>query len=171
MQRPIRPAWLIRQAYELAGEGAGQPRNADLRRAVSAAYYALYHQFCICAANHLIPAGSQETRFRLTRNFQHNAVRQVCDWIASPSNPPANVGPTVLELRANTRVRDIAIAFQTLIEARHEADYDHMADFTRAETISLVDLADDAIATLNAIRGSRDYQALMAFVAFKSNVR
>jgi hypothetical protein len=44
MQRPIKPEWLLRQADDLAGRvaGVGQPRNADLRRATSAAYYALY---------------------------------------------------------------------------------------------------------------------------------
>lgn len=40
MKREIKPLWLIRLARELGGVEAsrGQPRNTDLRRAVSTAY-------------------------------------------------------------------------------------------------------------------------------------
>jgi hypothetical protein len=172
MQRPIRPEWLIRQADELAGRWAtaGQPRNADLRRAVSSAYYALYHHLVLGAAKHLLPLCSEEDCWHLCRLFQHTAVREVFDWIARPGPPPARVAYSVKRLRANVPLRDVAIAFQQLQQARYDADYNHIADFTRPETLSLIDTAEDAISKLIAARRTDDYERLVAFLALKSKL-
>src|SRR5712692_884949 len=60
MQRPIKPEWLLRLARELAGEraGQGQPRNTNLRRATSSAYYALFHGIALAVADEALPSAS-----------------------------------------------------------------------------------------------------------------
>jgi predicted lipid-binding transport protein (Tim44 family) len=67
-------------------------------------------------------------------------------------------------------LRDVAIAFQQLQQARYDADYNHMADFTRPETLSLVQTAEDAMRKLNAARTTGDYERLVAFLALKSKL-
>src|SRR4051812_32142660 len=99
MQRPIKPEWLLRQANDLAKRGspcAGQPRNADLRRATSAAYYALFHHIVLGATEHLLPTCSEDDRYRFARHYQHFGVRQVCDWVVGPKAPPGRVRATML---------------------------------------------------------------------------
>lgn len=66
MQRSITPEWLIRQAKQLGGAtaGVGQPRNADLRRAVSDPYYALFHFIVLACVESLMPACPEEDHLR-----------------------------------------------------------------------------------------------------------
>ena len=56
----MNPNALIRIARYLASTGtgvnAGRPNQADLRRAVSTTYYALFHALARCCANTLIGA-------------------------------------------------------------------------------------------------------------------
>jgi hypothetical protein len=63
--------------------------NADLRRAVSAAYYALFHKLTLTAAEALLPAATQEQRWQLGRHFGHGEMRRVCEWVTGPPSPPA----------------------------------------------------------------------------------
>jgi hypothetical protein len=88
MQRAIRPSWLLRQARELAGDGRGQPRNADLRRAASASYYALYHHIVLEAVAHVMPGCSEEHRLSATRNFEHSGAKVVCGGVENPNSAP-----------------------------------------------------------------------------------
>jgi len=50
----IQPDGLLDHARALAGSGPGRPPDADLRRGVSAAYYAVFHDLTDRAARHLI---------------------------------------------------------------------------------------------------------------------
>ena len=170
MQRSIRPIWLLRQADELGGrgKGAGQPRNADLRRAVSAAYYALYHELVLRAAAHLLPGCPDEDRWRISRLFTHRSVRQVCDWVVGPGDPPPRLKLAMLAIRNSSALLDVALAFQTLQQSRYEADYDHLADFTRPATLNLIDQVRDAIAKLKRMEESESYERLMAQIAMHS---
>lgn len=156
MQRPIKPEWLLRQADELGYRGAiaGQPRNANLRRAVSSAYYALFHHIVLALANHSLPHCSTDDQYRFARHVQHRAVRRVCDQVVGPKQPPPKVRMAILAVRADTTLNDVSLAFQTLQEARHRADYDHLASHNKAETLTLIDQARDAITKINASTGT-----------------
>lgn len=172
MQRPIRPDWLLRQADELAGRGAGsgQPRNADLRRAVSAAYYALFHALVGAAVEHVLPGCSNDDRFRMARHYQHAAIKRVCTWVVPPTTPPERVRAAMLKVRSDTDLLDIADAFIQLQEARHEADYDHLADFSRPGSLALIDMSWDACDKLNASIGTPSSELFLAHVTMASKV-
>ena len=66
---------LIEQARHLAKRESKRPRQASLRRAVSTAYYALFHLLTTSAA-----ANWRISRQRpvLARAFDHSAMREVC---------------------------------------------------------------------------------------------
>ena len=53
----IQPDGLLDHARALAESGPGRPPDADLRRGVSAAYYAVFHDLTDRAARHLIGIG------------------------------------------------------------------------------------------------------------------
>lgn len=173
MQRDIRPGWLLRQADELAyrGQGAGQPRNTNLRGAVSAAYYALFHALVLSTTQQLLPGGTDAERWRLARSFNHGNIRQVCDWVLGSGGAPRVSAPLVVTVRANTALRDVALAFQTLQEARHGADYDHLADFTKAGALTLIDQSRDAVTKLAAAQGSTDLQRFLSLIALRPALR
>jgi hypothetical protein len=169
VQRAIRPARLIRQAHELAGpEQRGQPRNANLRRAVSAAYYALFHHIALATSCHLLPSASETDQYALARCVQHAAVKDVCRWVTA--QPPAGLEPSLRSVRAVPELLDVSVSFPLLLDARERADYDHMASFTKAEVLSHVEAAEDSIVKLDGVKSS-EREIYLACIALRSSAR
>ena len=171
MQRPIKPEWLLRQADVLAGRsgGQGQPINADLRRAVSAAYYALFHHLALLAADQLLPNGTQQDRWRFTRHMQHTAMLRVCEWTLGKA-PPLRYRQLFAPLGNDPRLVDVAIAFQALQQERHSADYDHEASYTKPQVLNLIDLARDAIQKADSLVGRNILQVFLLHMAITSKM-
>jgi hypothetical protein len=65
-------------------------------------------------------------------------------------------------------LRRIARAFVDLQDARHTADYDHMASFPKATTQRHVDAAENALALLAAHAEDAHVQRFLALVLFRS---
>lgn len=109
---------LIATAKELAVSGRGRPRNSNLRRAVSTAYYALFHCLATDCADLLVGgrgANRSDTAWRQAyRALEHGNARRQCsrDEI---SRFPAGI-------------RDFADAFVEAQGKRHAADYDPRLD-------------------------------------------
>lgn len=175
MGRPIRPDWLLRQADDLGYRdgGPGRPRNANLRRSVSSAYYALFHALGLAMARHLLPNGTADDQYRATRSVNHGALRTVCEWITGSSRAPHHSAVAVDRLRENQDVVDIATTFLTLWDARASADYDHLASFTKIDTLNYVDLARDAVEKLAGIpqETPQDGESLLSLIALRTSVR
>lgn len=132
----MNPFDFIATARELAALGArGRPRQSNLRRAVSSAYYALFHCLATCCADLLVGGpGSNRSRsaWRQTyRGLQHGFARQRCQ------HPNVAVFPVEIQHFART--------FSEMQQDRHRADYDPDSTFVKAEVIHLIDLAEDAI--------------------------
>ena len=166
MQRPIRPRWLLRQATELTGEGRGQPRNADLRRAASAAYYALFHAISLETTRHVLPDASSAEIQEASRLVAHSSVRDVCGYV-SGATPPKRIAPIVDRLRGNRPVSTVATSFLSLNEAREEADYDHLADFTRPRVRALIVSASTSVATLTADERPGAFGSFLGLIALR----
>ncbi len=172
MQRPIRPAWLLRLAHDLVPEhaGQGQPRNTDLRTAISRAYYALFHSITRAAAEHALPGASEEEKNAFTRHVGHTAIKQVCGWINGGDHPAA-VAATVARLRQNSNVSDVAATFIALHQAREEADYDHDADITRPTTLGLIQRSEAAVQIVEADAGTDEFRSFLGLLSLKMSVR
>ncbi len=175
MQREIQPPRLLLQASRLARppHGTDQARNADLRRAVSAAYYAVFHSLTVSAAQHLLPNGAREDRLRLTRSFDHGAVADVCGWLLGAAGPRTSspARPIVQPLLTNAKLVSVAEAFLRLQQQRHRADYDHLAAFSQSLVLSHIGLAKLAIANIRQLCGSHDGQAFFVLVAMQKALR
>lgn len=160
MRRPVQPDELIRLAYELAGwnAGPGRPRTAWLRRAISSAYYALFHELVGWSVQHVLcdATDRDEERWAVARWYQHGDVRQVCEWVSSLATPGSRAAPKAVESlfggsgapgQIPAGLVTVAVGFTALHSARQRADYDHAMDVTRKETLALVETAEEAIGT------------------------
>jgi hypothetical protein len=133
----MNPDHLLDQALSLAmASPAGAPRQADLRRAISASYYALFH-FALTAATDLVLGRSARRKtpnlyVRAYRTVEHSELRK-------RSNEIRNSG-------ASTGIVDFADAIVELQEARHRADYDPLFRIKRSEAVNKVFTAVVAIA-------------------------
>ena len=152
---------LLRIARHLAagsvGSGRGRPRQTDLCRAVSAAYYAMFHALAQCCADLL--AGStaaarrQEAWRQIYRALEHGLARSQC------SNPAAMH-------RFPPEIRKFAEVFVAMQRERHHADYDPGITFSRDRVRQFIYQVEEAIAEFNAAdRGQR--RAFSLYVLFR----
>lgn len=171
MKRPIRPTWLLRLAHELVPEqaGQGQPRNTDLRRAISTAYYALFHAITRAAAQHALPGAPESEQNAFTRHVGHKAIKDVCAWI-NGGTPPPGVTATVERLRNNPKISDLAATFIALHQAREGADYDHDADITRPTTLGLIERSETAVQVAEAEAATDDFQSFLGLLSLKLTI-
>lgn len=171
MQRDIRPAWLIRLAGELGGRdaGQGQPRNTNLRRSASTAYCALFHRLTLSTARSVLPNTEDQEIHGLARHVSHSALKQVSSYVAGQT-PPKHLDAVVDRLRLNHEVSALAATFVELQEQREDADYNHLADFTRPGVLGLVDRAKKAIELIDEHAQSDDFQAFFGLIALRTSI-
>jgi len=72
----------------------------------------------------------------------------VCAWIANPGSAPEHVRDIVKTLGATTGILNVALAFPDLLQARHQADYDHCRGFSKPGAVQLIEDAEAAVRAL-----------------------
>ena len=75
----VNPRDLLETARRPAESGASHPTQTDLRRAVSTAYYALFHCLAAAAADLLTGNGSRGPEWhQVYRALEHGKARKAC---------------------------------------------------------------------------------------------
>lgn len=197
MRDPIDPARLLSQAEDLAGvdAGPGRPNTTDHRRAVSAAYYALFHELVLASARHVLPKGVPDQEvWGITRWINHRDVRAVCQAViacaGSREKPLALAGlPKGLSRSAEpiwralsvpqangTRIANVsshlhvvAAFFVALHDARQSADYDHSATFSKRIALEHVQEASLAAEWLRERADSDEFQRFFAWIIARAS--
>lgn len=141
---------LLEQARHLATRERVHPKQASLRRAVSAAYYALFHLLIDEATSTLVAVQALHARF--ARGFAHADMKDCSKAYASLTPSPAQLANLSGGLAIPAELQQVASAFVELQEARHEADYNVGIRFTRMQVNDLVALADAAFVSWQAVR-------------------
>jgi hypothetical protein len=107
----------------------------------------------------------------MTRSVGHDQLETVCGWIRSSAT---DQGPehsrSLINSLHGTAIRDVAAAFCDLQAARHRADYDHLADFTKTDTLAYIQDAETAMARFTAA-SARDPEAFLTLIALKSGIK
>ena len=123
-----------------------------MRRAVSSAYYGLFHRLTT-AGSMLFATGGEPLRFQAARAFNHGAMRKVCDaYVRSPARP---FSPGLEQLNPSApdqRLIGVADAFAQLQEGRHAADYDLSLMIQAVYAVGLIRMAEAALADFDAIQ-------------------
>ncbi len=144
---------LLQQAKELVHKNPNNPTQADLRRSVSAAYYALFHllifEACLNWSNDISRPG-------LARMFDHGVMKKVSKKTIDASKMPyAGEDPVIVN-----KLRSFAGLFVQLQQQRHEADYNIMDAWTLTQSLKEMLAANRAFEIWQEIRTeniSRDY--------------
>jgi hypothetical protein len=133
------PVDLVALAEHLAKREPKKPRQASLRRAVSSAYYALFHRLVEEGTLRLVPNKPAKLRLQAGRAFAHGEMKNVCQLFAK-ANGPDNLSH-LLNTPLENELNSVAAAFVDLQELRHRADYNLMEPFTKLEALEAVSLA------------------------------
>ena len=124
----------------------GAPKRADLRRAVSTAYYAVFHFLSKAAADALVGSTKSGSAAHtiVYRAFEHRRMHAACRE-ASKQKLDAKLSNASGFVRFDESLRSGASAFVELQDRRHRADYDPNFAITTSETKSAIDMAETAI--------------------------
>lgn len=130
---------LLGTARRLARANPGKPRQSDLKRAISTAYYALFHALAKDCADRLVGTGRDrpDKAWRHAyRALNHGDVKNACKQLRSLGFP--------------TELIQVGDIFQGLMVQRHSADYDPTHRVTRADALAVIALAEEGIAKLGS---------------------
>ena len=136
-----------------------QPLQDSLRRAVSTAYYAMFHALSNSNADCLVGVPhdplSEHTWSRVYRGLNHNSARR-----------------NLLQDRHlfSPQVRHFAVTFAQLQDQRHRADYDPSTTFTLIQTLDWIDSAEVAIeGFMQTDADERKMVAIQSLIGRRSN--
>ena len=143
---------LIEAAELLLAVNSGQPKQAMLKRAVSTAYYALFHALAHTNVDALLGWRMQSPRYweivtPVYRLIEHGAAKQAFDKLA-------RVHPT-----EDVFIK-IGSAFAELQKQRMTADYDPKPSFTLSGVRELIAVAQEAVGDVRSLK--RDDRRLLA---------
>ena len=137
---------LLSQARHLS-DGT-QPTQADVRRAVSSAYYAVFHMLIAEATSNWSNA---KLRPALSRAYDHGTMKNASNRVMSPRDYPyTEEDPAVVDA-----LRFVARSFVQLQENRHFADYNLTKDLDPTDGVDQVKLAEKIFDIWPSIRDAQ----------------
>lgn len=148
----LNPEHLLEQADALiVPPPAGPPRQVNVRRAISAAYYAVFHAVVTAAADQFVGVTLRATKEYglVARSINHSLIKATCADL-SKSTIPAKYLPY---LPANAFGPDLATllaTFPDLQEQRHTADYDPLVRLKTIDAKSIIATARTVILQFNS---------------------
>ena len=154
---------LLQLAKFLANREPRHPRQVSLRRALSTAYYAIFHALIAEATNVLAPTRPNNLRSQIGRAFAHTDMKAVCATFRQgnverlPSTTAALVVPPIRQ-----ELISVAQTFVDLQDARHKADYDPLALFSRTDVVTKVLEVERSFMRLASIRGEPNTNVFLA---------
>ena len=123
---------VIETARRLTELGKRPPTQADLRRAVSTAYYAMFHCLAGAAADLLIGSSRGPAWHQVYRALEHGKARSACQQQEAIRAFPMEI-------------RNFAQTFVDLQEARHQADYALEGQYYKMDVLVTIEAAENAI--------------------------
>jgi uncharacterized protein (UPF0332 family) len=149
------PHDLLEQAKHLAN----RERRAPARRAVSTAYYALFH---LLIGEATLNWRRVDQRALLARFFEHGKMKSASEKQRKDLNTYFKTKPAPCpELDCARHLHRVAETFFQAQQQRHSADYDNSKTWTRTEVLTLIDLVEAAFDSWHAIRQEPAAQAYL----------
>lgn len=132
---------LISQAHILATLDKRKPKQANLRRAVSSAYYAVFHLLIDEACRVQFGTQHNQSAYRnvLGRAFSHTVMKQACTSFGGSTLKSSVAKGLPTNFAIPRAIQDLAASFSELQEKRHFADYDLSERFNRSDVMSLIE--------------------------------
>jgi hypothetical protein len=130
---------LLEDARHLAAKGDAEKRISSMRRAVSTAYYAIFHLLVEDFVEHW---EFKDQRARLARMFDHKKMRDAAFTPKDEKNPAPVEAALV----------DVKTAFRQLQADRHRADYDLAWNIVPTDVEDAIALAEETFAKWRSIR-------------------
>lgn len=133
---------LLEQAFHLASKDRRKPKQASLRRAVSTAYYALFHFLIEESKSNW---RGEEARKLLGRAYEHGLMKTASSRVLNQAFPGQ-------DRQQVSRLKFVARTFIHLQERRHDADYNTESSWTRTQVLDAARSVEMAMRVWEEIR-------------------
>ena len=128
----VKPTDFLSTARELLNAGRNRPRQTNLRRACSTAYYALFHALCSSCASALTSKATRRAWIHVYRSVEHGIAKNSCTNKEVMRHFP-------------DEIKDFANMFVQMHEKRHRADYDPDEKFLKSAVSNDIDAVESVI--------------------------
>lgn len=150
----------------IASSGRGAARQADLRRAISSAYYGLFHAMVAAAADAFVGRTKRASlEYGLAyRSVDHRTLRELCAEVVKP-RMTSRYRRYEPENGFGADLKFFATAVVELQLSRHEADYDPLVRLKRSDALLALGSARTAVQRFNraSAAGRIAFLALLLF--------
>jgi hypothetical protein len=136
---------LLAQAFHLVRLDPANPKEANLRRGVSSAYYAVFH---LLTSEMTSNYAQRDLRAVLARAFNHGLMKNTSKEINKPSKYPFT-GEDPVKVRI---LRNLGVLFMNLQDHRHFADYDLSRPLDPVDALSQVTKAQTFVNEWQTVR-------------------
>lgn len=159
---------LMELAESIAKIDTGKPKQASLRRAISTAYYAVFHYLIdeVCCAQIGTQNSQRPYRDALSRSFAHGTMKSACSGFSGGTlkdavikGLPRNASGKYV---VHKSIQNIAATFVELQEKRHLADYDLTERFKRSEVLTLIGQSKSHVASFRSFPVCDDRKYFLA---------
>ncbi|MFN0102192.1 MAG: hypothetical protein ACKV2U_08890 [Bryobacteraceae bacterium] len=146
---------LLELARHLANLEPENPRQACLRRAISTAYYALFH---LLVSEATLNWGRSELRPELGRVFEHGKMKNASTEKRSTLSAELGMGSSS---EVSSHLYTVANVFIKVQQVRHVADYDTGKEWAQTDALTQIDAVSAAFKSWKAIREEPAAQAYL----------
>ena len=145
------------------------PNQANLRRAISAAYYALFH---LLVRATVLKWSEPLHQARIARIFEHERMKKVSGAAVKSMGTVVDPGDSnSIEAISRTELTKVAQAFIILQQARHDADYNLEKPLDPGDAITEVNRANSAFVSWERTRNSAVAKEYLFSLLFKEKER
>jgi hypothetical protein len=155
---------LLEQAVRLAKLDAKKPKQANLRRAISSAYYALFHMLVDEACRIQIGSHHNQAPYRqvVGRAFVHGAMKEACKSFGGGTLKKGVAKGLPRSFAIPAEIRELAETFVELQERRHIADYVLTDRFKRSNVLLLINLVERRVRAFMELASSDEKRFFLA---------
>jgi uncharacterized protein (UPF0332 family) len=158
---------LLAQALHLAKRDPFRPEQVNLRRAMSAAYYALFHALVDASCRGLVGAGVGERFLRaaLARVYAHSELERASRAFAQGRNGlPRGLQLALGTEEVSMQLRELADLLHRIQEERHKADYDLSVAWQRSQVLARIESVESCLQYLRRERSAKDLRAYLTSI-------
>lgn len=159
---------LLEHARFLANLDPRTTTQANIRRAITASYYSVFHLLAAEDAAQVSPDAPVGLPERTQRALNHAQMLKVAKAFSQPGAKRAKDLPddVVLPDSISMELASISDIFQDLQEARHEADYDVLKQLYPTDALASVQKAEKIFKDWKTEKNSRNAPVFLAALIF-----
>ncbi len=162
----------LQHARMLSELNEGKPCRADGRRAVSAAYYSLFHLLIESSVEHLAKNWCEPIQIGIHRAYGHKDMKTVCEIfkLQTLSQKYRFLLADGISTTVPDALKKVACAFIDLQDLRHAADYQISPDIAAEDICRGVLRASEAFEQWKSVSTTEHAKLLLTMLLLKDKI-